>query len=114
MTAMTKIAVAAAILIAVTALISWLAPNSGTALAFANVAEALNKLESTTWKTEQVVRGPDNQTAKWTTTEHVPCAVARTERDYDGRRKVHSHLHHRRPEGQDDHASSGYENGHGH
>jgi outer membrane lipoprotein-sorting protein len=82
---LTRITVAAAILIAITVLISWLAPNSGTALAFAQVAEALNKLESATWKTETVVKGPDNKTVTWTATNmFLAPSHERTEFAVDG------------------------------
>lgn len=59
---MTRIAVTAAVLVAIVGLISWLAPHGGNSLAFANFAEALNKLESATWKTETTVKGPDGKT----------------------------------------------------
>jgi outer membrane lipoprotein-sorting protein len=58
----TKIAVAAAVLIAFVGLMSWLVPRSGVALAFADVAEALNNVHSATWTTTSVVKGPQNET----------------------------------------------------
>ncbi len=61
----TKIAVAAAVLIAFAGLMSWLVPGGGVALAFADVAEALNSVHSATWKTTTVVKGPQNETVTW-------------------------------------------------
>lgn len=52
----TKLAVAAAVLIAFVGLMSWLAPGSGVAVAFADVAEALNNVHSATWKTTTVTK----------------------------------------------------------
>jgi len=57
----TKIAVAAAGLIALVGLISWLAPGNGTALAFTNVAEALSEVQSARWKTTTVVKWPQGE-----------------------------------------------------
>lgn len=51
----TKLAVAATALIAFVGLISWLVPGSGVAVAFADVAEALNSVHSATWKATTVV-----------------------------------------------------------
>jgi outer membrane lipoprotein-sorting protein len=64
---MTRIAVAAAVLIAFAGLISWLAPHGGTSTAFAAVAEALNAVQTATWKTEMTVKGPDGKpvTTTW-------------------------------------------------
>ncbi len=62
MKSITKIAVTATVLIACVGLMSWLAPGSGSALAFDNVAEALNNVRSATWKTTSVVKGPKNET----------------------------------------------------
>lgn len=60
----TKIAVAASALIAFAGLLSWLVPGSGTAVAFADVAEALNSVHSATWKTTSVteVKAPEEKT----------------------------------------------------
>jgi len=66
---MNRIAVTAAILIAFAGLMSWLAPHGGVSVAFAQVAEALNRVETATWKSETVVKGPDNKSAAWVTTE---------------------------------------------
>ena len=65
---MTRITVAAAIMIAIAALVSRLAPNGGTALAFDDIAKALSKVESTTWKTESTGKWLDKETVKLTTT----------------------------------------------
>ena len=62
----TKIAVAAAVLISFVGLMSWLVPGSGIALAFADVAEALNNVHSATWKTTSVVKMPPKETVTWT------------------------------------------------
>ncbi len=64
----TRIAVAAAVLIAVIGLMSWLVPGSGTALAFGDVAEALNSVHSATWRTTTVVKGPKNESVTWSGT----------------------------------------------
>ncbi len=58
----TKIAVAATVLIACLGLMSWLLPGSGVAVAFADVAEALNGVHSATWKTTSTVKTPENKT----------------------------------------------------
>ena len=58
----TRIAVAAAVLIAFVGLVSWLAPGNGTGLAFGDVAEALNNVQSATWKTTWVIKRPKNET----------------------------------------------------
>ena len=58
---MTRIAVAATVLIALVGLISWLAPGNGTALALTNVAEALTKVQSAKWKTTTVVKLPQGE-----------------------------------------------------
>jgi outer membrane lipoprotein-sorting protein len=50
----TKFAVAATVLAALFGLTSWLIPGGGTALAFADVAEALNNVQSATWKATSV------------------------------------------------------------
>jgi outer membrane lipoprotein-sorting protein len=57
----TKITVAAAVLIASVCMVSWLAPGGGPALAFADVAEALNKVHSATWKTTATVKRPNQE-----------------------------------------------------
>jgi outer membrane lipoprotein-sorting protein len=64
---MTRITVAATVLIAFAGLMSWLAPHGGTSTAFAAVAEALNAVQSATWKTETTVKGPDGMpiTTSW-------------------------------------------------
>ncbi len=63
----TRIAVAATVLIAFVGLMSWLVPGSGVAVAFADVAEALNNVHSATWKTTSVVKvkGPQDKTVTW-------------------------------------------------
>jgi outer membrane lipoprotein-sorting protein len=65
----TRIAVAAAVLIAFAGLMSWLVPGGGVALAFADVAEALNNVHSATWKRTSVVKGPDGKTITFSATE---------------------------------------------
>jgi outer membrane lipoprotein-sorting protein len=62
----TRIAVAAAVLIGFVGLMSWLVPGGGVALAFADVAEALNNVHSATWKTATVVKMPQKETVTWT------------------------------------------------
>ena len=59
--AITRIAVAAAVLIAVAGLVFWLGPGRGQALALVNVAEALNNVESARWKTTTVVKFPQGE-----------------------------------------------------
>ena len=61
MKAMTRIAVAAAVLIALVGLVFWLGPGRGEALAFVHVAEALNSVESARWKTTTVVKFPQGE-----------------------------------------------------
>ena len=61
----TQIAVAATALLAFLGLLSWLVPGTGVAVAFADVAEALTKVRSATWKTTTEVKGPDNKTHTW-------------------------------------------------
>lgn len=60
----TKIAIAASILIACAGLMSWLAPGSGVAVAFADVADALSNVHTATWKTTSVVeiKAPEQKT----------------------------------------------------
>ena len=58
---MTKVAVAASVLIVLFGLLSWLVPGGGTALAFADVAEALNGIRTATWKTTETVKGPQGK-----------------------------------------------------
>ena len=53
---MTRIAVAAAVLVAFVGLMSWLVPGRGEALALTNIAEALANIESARWKTTVVVK----------------------------------------------------------
>ena len=64
----TRIAVAAAVLIAFVGLMSWLAPNSGTAMAFGDVAEALSGVNTATWKSTTVVKQPKSEAVTWTGT----------------------------------------------
>ena len=59
---MTRIAVAAAVLVAFVGVISWLVPGRGEALALVNVAEALNNVQSARWKTNSVVKLPGGET----------------------------------------------------
>jgi outer membrane lipoprotein-sorting protein len=64
----TRIAVAAAVLVACVGLMSWLVPGSGTALAFGDVVEALNSVQSATWKTATEVKRPKNEAVAWSGT----------------------------------------------
>ncbi len=57
----TRIAVAASVLIAFFGLMSWLVPGSGAALAFDDVAEALKNVQSARWKTTKVTKGPQGR-----------------------------------------------------
>ncbi|MCE5302240.1 MAG: DUF2092 domain-containing protein [Planctomycetaceae bacterium] len=59
-----KIAVAASALIVLAGLLSWLVPGGGIAVAFADVAETLNAIQSATWKGTHVVEmtGPEKKT----------------------------------------------------
>jgi outer membrane lipoprotein-sorting protein len=61
----TQIAVAAAALLALLGLVSWLVPGTGVPVAFADVAEALTNVRSATWKTTTEVKSPDNKTHTW-------------------------------------------------
>jgi len=54
----TRIAVAAAVLVAAVGLMSWLVPGRGAALAFVNVAEALSNVQSARWKSTTVTKQP--------------------------------------------------------
>jgi len=58
---MTRIAVAASVLIVLFGLLSWLVPGGGTALALADVAEALNGIHAATWKTTEVFKRPQGE-----------------------------------------------------
>ena len=57
----TRIAVAAAVLIAAVGLMSWLVPGRGAALAFVNVAEALTNVQSARWKTTTLTKRPQGE-----------------------------------------------------
>ncbi len=57
----TKIAVAASVLIVLAGLLSWLVPRAGTTRAFADVAEAINGIRTATWKITQTVPQPDDK-----------------------------------------------------
>jgi outer membrane lipoprotein-sorting protein len=65
----TKLAVAAAALLISFGLLSWLVPGGGVAVAFADVAEALNNVHSATWKSTAVVelKGPQKKTVTYHT-----------------------------------------------
>jgi outer membrane lipoprotein-sorting protein len=70
----TKLAVAATVLAAVFGLTSWLLPGGGTALAFADVADALNKIQSATWKTSSVTTvKPPGAAEETTVTTEAKC-----------------------------------------
>ena len=51
----TKLAVAALALFALVGLMSWLVPGGGVAVAFGDVSQALNSVQSATWKATSVV-----------------------------------------------------------
>jgi outer membrane lipoprotein-sorting protein len=57
----TKIAVAATISIAIVGLMSWITPGGGSALAFADLAEAIGKVRTATWKTTETIKLPDGK-----------------------------------------------------
>jgi outer membrane lipoprotein-sorting protein len=57
----TKIAVAASLLIVLAGLLSWLVPGTGPARAFADVAEAINGIRTATWKVAQMVPQPGDK-----------------------------------------------------
>ena len=76
----TRIAVAATVLVAVFGLMSWLVPGSGPSLAFADVAEALTKVRSVTWKTTTTVTGPSQKTITWSRIDmYLAPSYSRTE-----------------------------------
>ena len=54
--------------IAASVLVVWAVvwATSGAAVAFADVAAALNKVQTATWKTVSVVNGPQNKPVQWT------------------------------------------------
>jgi len=85
----TKIAAAAAVLIALIGLLSWLAPDRGTALAFADVADALANVRTAKWKMTSVVKRPN---AEPETVEAVGMFLApsheRTERTQMGQTSI--------------------------
>ena len=56
----TKIAAAAAVVIAFFSLIPWIVPGGGT-LAFADVAKAISGVRTATWKTTQTHKGPQGK-----------------------------------------------------
>jgi len=86
----TRIAVAATVLVAVFGLMSWLLPG-GVSVAFADVAEALTKVHSATWKSTTVekVKEPQNKTY---TTNKIEMYLAplheRTETTFSGGGKL--------------------------
>ncbi len=57
----TRIAVAASVLIVLVGLLSLFVPGAGTARAFADVAEAINGIRTATWKVTQTVPQPDGK-----------------------------------------------------
>lgn len=83
----TKIAVAASVLIVLAGLASWLVPGTGVAVAFADVAEALNNVHSATWKTTSVVEieVPEKKTVTFSTNSmFLAPSRERTETTADG------------------------------
>lgn len=88
----TKLAVAATALIAFVGLISWLVPGSGVAVAFADVAEALNSVHSATWKATTVVemKVPQNKTTTFSKRAmFLSPSHERTEATADGAMSIH-------------------------
>jgi outer membrane lipoprotein-sorting protein len=86
---MTRVALGASVLIAVAGLMSWLVPHSGDALAFADVADALNNVNSATWKTVTVVKGPNNESHTWSGKGmFLAPSHERTEIAADGRKAI--------------------------
>jgi outer membrane lipoprotein-sorting protein len=69
MRARTRIAVAATILIAFFGLMSWLLPDSGASVAFADVAEKIANVSSATWKSTTTISKLEHETVTMTSTE---------------------------------------------
>ena len=84
----TRIAVAAAVLIAVIGLMYWLVPGGGAGVAFADVAEALNNVHSATWNTTSVFEDTQRPAHKTLTFHTVKMFLApsheRTEMTVEG------------------------------
>jgi outer membrane lipoprotein-sorting protein len=83
----TKLAVAATVLIAFVGLMSWLVPGSGIAVAFADVADALNDVHSATWKTTSVaeIKVPEKKTVTFNANAmFIAPSHERTETTADG------------------------------
>lgn len=57
----TRIVVAATVLIAFFGLVSWFVPGGGPAMAFADVAEAINGIHTATWKTTETIKQPQGK-----------------------------------------------------
>ena len=85
----TRIAVAAAVLIASVGMVSWLVPGSGTALAFVDMVEALSNVQTAKWKTTTVVKLPQG---KAETAHEIGMFLAphheRIERTQDGHESI--------------------------
>jgi len=87
----TRIAVAAAVLTAFVGLMSWLVPGSGVAVAFADIAEALNNVHSATWKTTTVVKvkEPQDKTVTFSASAmFLAPSRERTETTADGQKSI--------------------------
>jgi len=87
----TKLAVAATVLIALVGLMSGLVPGSGVAVAFADVAEALNNVHSATWKTSSVAetKVPETKTVTFSADAmFLAPSHERTETTVDGAKAV--------------------------
>ena len=87
----TRIAVAATALVAVFALMSWLLPGGGVSVAFADVAEALNKVHSATWKSTTVEKVKEPQSKTYTTNKiemYLAPLHERTETTFSGGGKL--------------------------
>lgn len=83
----TKLAVAATVLIALVGLMSWLVPGGGIAVAFADVAQALNNVHTATWKTTLTaeVKAPEKKTVTFSASaKFMAPSHERTETTADG------------------------------
>ena len=72
----TRIAVAAAVVLAFFGLMSWLVPGGGPAVAFADIVEALNNVHSATWKMTTVTKlnaAGEKKEETFTTTTELNC-----------------------------------------
>jgi outer membrane lipoprotein-sorting protein len=78
----TRFAVAASVLVVFFGLTSWLLPGGGTALAFADVAEALNNVQSASWKATSVTTvKPPGVAEETTVTTEARCTFLAPSRE---------------------------------